>query len=114
MGALAFFPLAKPAKGAKMHIVRPILIILWALLSGPCFAQGHMPVHPAIARDDAGDRGVMQQGADVEASVLFKTVAATNPRASRKPISEARREWSDRFLACDAPMRACMVNCNVR
>src|SRR5215470_17662776 len=98
----------------KMRIFRPFLIILWALLNGPCLAQGHMPVHPAIVQDDTGDRVVMQQGADIEASALLQTVAATNPRASRKPISEARREWSDRFLACDAPMRACMVNCNAR
>jgi hypothetical protein len=109
MGAHAFFPPAKPAKGAKMHMVRPILIILLAML-----AQGHTVVHSAMAKDDMGDRGVMQQGTDIEASALFQTIAASNPRASRKPISEARREWSDRFLACDAPMRACMVNCNVR
>jgi hypothetical protein len=111
------FPLAKPAMGekemgAKMHIVRPFLIILLALLSGPCLAQGHMPVHPAIPKDDTSDRWAMQEG--IEAPALLQTVAAANPRASRKPISEARREWSDRFLACDAPMRACMVNCNVR
>jgi hypothetical protein len=113
------FSFAKPATGekemgTKMRIVRPFLIILLALVNGPCLAQGHMPIHPVMTRDDTGDRGAVQQGAGIEASALFQTVAATNLRASRKPISEARREWSDRFLACDAPMRACMVNCNVR
>jgi len=97
-----------------MHVVRPFIIILLALLSGPCLAQGHMSVYPAIAKDDSSDRGVMQEGADIEASASFQTVAVSNRRASRKPISEARRDWSDQFLACDAPMRACMVNCNVR
>ena len=109
----AFSP-GETRKGAKMHIVRPFLIMLLALLSGPCLAQDHMPVHPAMAKDDTSDRGAMQEGAGIEAPASLQTVAATNPRASRRPISEARREWSDRFLACDAPMRACMVNCNVR
>jgi len=111
--ANAFSP-RETRKGANMYFVGPFLIVLLAMLSGSCFAQGHMPVHPAIAKDDTSDRVAMQQGADVEASALFQTVASSNPRASRKPITEARREWSDRFLACDAPMRACMVNCNVR
>ena len=100
--------------GAKMYVVRPFLIVLLALFGGPCLAQGYMPVRPAMAKDGANDRGVMQERADVEASALVRTVAWSNLRASRKPISEARREWSDRFLACNAPMRACMANCNAR
>ena len=60
------------------------------------------------------DPEVMQESAHINASVLLQEIAISKPSAGRKPISQARREWSDRFLACDAPMRACMVNCNVR
>src|SRR5262249_60064213 len=109
----AFSARSKPT-GARMYSARAFLIVALTLLSGPCLAQECLPVHSAIGEECTSDLEVMQAGAGIEASALLQTVAATNPRASRKPISEARREWSDRFLACDAPMRACMVNCNVR
>jgi len=94
-----------------MYSARAFLIVGLTLLSGPCLAQGCLPVHSAMAEECMSDLKVMQESAHSNASALLQEIAISNPSASRKPILQARREWSDRFLACNAPMRACMANC---
>jgi hypothetical protein len=101
-------------RGRKMYFAGTFLVVVLTLLSGPCLAQGCLPVHSAMAEECMSNVEVMQESAHVNASALLQEIAISNPSAGRKPISQARREWSDRFLACNAPMRACMANCEMR